>query len=227
MELSKEVFRLKEALGALSPPLGLSSSHSSSHSHSERVPPVNPGQQVALQNRVAVLSKELQVRASLSQNKYRGSWFKECWSILSVLYILLQDWERKHRQVVAVYRSHLLAAVQVSTTLCTFVEDTSLSGQCNMKCCCVVEGMWMRLVVSSSGPDGWGGPRALTADPEDVTQGPGLLTPTGSVLPVQCKTQRAMGPITVLYPLLTTVYVHTYWKQRVCSAYSTCSLGKT
>uniref|UniRef100_A0A8K9XWI4 Uncharacterized protein n=1 Tax=Oncorhynchus mykiss TaxID=8022 RepID=A0A8K9XWI4_ONCMY len=63
MELSKEVFRLKEALG--------------------RVPPVNP-----------------------------GSWFKECWSILSVLYILLQDWERKHRQVVAVYRSHLLAAVQ-------------------------------------------------------------------------------------------------------------------
>ncbi|XP_029564252.1 ankyrin repeat domain-containing protein 24 [Salmo trutta] len=82
MELSKEVFRLKEALGALSPPLGLSSSHSSSHSHSERVPPVNPGQQVALQNRVAVLSKEL------------------------------QDWERKHRQVVAVYRSHLLAAVQ-------------------------------------------------------------------------------------------------------------------
>nr|XP_046158027.1 ankyrin repeat domain-containing protein 24-like [Oncorhynchus gorbuscha] len=81
MELSKEVFRLKEALGALSPPLGLSSSHSS-HSHSERVPPVNPGQQVALQNRVAVLSKEL------------------------------QDWERKHRQVVAVYRSHLLAAVQ-------------------------------------------------------------------------------------------------------------------
>ncbi|CAB1324365.1 unnamed protein product [Coregonus sp. 'balchen'] len=82
MELSKEVFRLKEALGALSPPLGLSSSHYSSHSHSERVPPVNPGQQVALQNRVAVLSKEL------------------------------QDWERKHRQVVAVYRSHLLAAVQ-------------------------------------------------------------------------------------------------------------------
>lgn len=158
MELSKEVFRLKEALGALSPPLGLSSSHSSSHSHSERVPPVNPGQQVALQNRVAVLSKELQVRASLSQNKYRGSWFKECWSILSVLYILLQDWERKHRQVVAVYRSHLLAAVQVSTTLCTFVEDTSLSGQCNMKCCwgdvketcCIfLRAGWMRRSKSS------------------------------------------------------------------------------
>uniref|UniRef100_A0A4W5Q7H3 Ankyrin repeat domain 24 n=1 Tax=Hucho hucho TaxID=62062 RepID=A0A4W5Q7H3_9TELE len=36
----------------------------------------------------------------------------KCWSILSVLYILLQDWERKHRQVVAVYRSHLLTAVQ-------------------------------------------------------------------------------------------------------------------
>lgn len=28
--------------------------------------------------------------------------------------IVLQDWERKHKQVVAVYRSHLLAAVQVS-----------------------------------------------------------------------------------------------------------------
>lgn len=26
----------------------------------------------------------------------------------------LQDWERKHKQVVAIYRSHLLAAVQVS-----------------------------------------------------------------------------------------------------------------
>uniref|UniRef100_A0AAY5KA30 Ankyrin repeat domain 24 n=2 Tax=Esox lucius TaxID=8010 RepID=A0AAY5KA30_ESOLU len=78
-ELSKEVFRLKEALGALSPPLGLSS-HSSSQS--EKAPPVNPGQQMALQNRVAALSKEL------------------------------QDWERRHRQVVAVYRSHLLAAVQ-------------------------------------------------------------------------------------------------------------------
>uniref|UniRef100_A0A4W5RQL3 Ankyrin repeat domain 24 n=1 Tax=Hucho hucho TaxID=62062 RepID=A0A4W5RQL3_9TELE len=77
--LSKEVFRLKEAVGALSPPLGFSSSHSSSHSQSERV---HPGQQVSLQNRVAALSKEI------------------------------QDWERTHRQVIAVYRSHLLAAVQ-------------------------------------------------------------------------------------------------------------------
>ncbi|CAL9696290.1 unnamed protein product [Knipowitschia caucasica] len=72
-ELSKEVFRLKEALGALSPPLGISSSP---HHNS------NPGQQVALQNRVAVLTQQL------------------------------QDWEKKHRQVVAVYRSHLLSAVQ-------------------------------------------------------------------------------------------------------------------
>ncbi|XP_061740002.1 ankyrin repeat domain-containing protein 24 [Nerophis ophidion] len=70
-DLSKEVFRLKEALGALSPPLGtLSSSHA------------NPGQQVALQNRLAILNQQL------------------------------QDCERKHKQVVAVYRSHLLAAVQ-------------------------------------------------------------------------------------------------------------------
>ncbi|XP_030583882.1 ankyrin repeat domain-containing protein 24 [Archocentrus centrarchus] len=74
-ELSKEVFRLKEALGALSPPLGITSSSSSTHH-------VNPGQQMALQNRIAILTQQL------------------------------QDWERKHKQVVAVYRSHLLAAVQ-------------------------------------------------------------------------------------------------------------------
>ncbi|KAF6726419.1 Ankyrin repeat domain-containing protein 24 [Oryzias melastigma] len=74
-ELSKEVFRLKEALGALSPPLGISSSSSTSH-HG------NPGQQVALQNRISILTQQL------------------------------QDWERKHKQVVAVYRSHLLSAVQ-------------------------------------------------------------------------------------------------------------------
>ncbi|XP_034035688.1 ankyrin repeat domain-containing protein 24 [Thalassophryne amazonica] len=72
-ELSKEVFRLKEALGALSPPLGITTSSSTPH---------NPGQQVALQNRVAILTQQL------------------------------QDWERKHKQVVTVYRSHLLAAVQ-------------------------------------------------------------------------------------------------------------------
>ncbi|XP_029607892.1 ankyrin repeat domain-containing protein 24 [Salmo trutta] len=83
IELSKEVFCLKEAVEALSPPLGFSSSsHSSSQSQSERVHPGNPGQQVSLQNRVAILSKEI------------------------------QDWERTHRQVIAVYRSHLLAAVQ-------------------------------------------------------------------------------------------------------------------
>ncbi|XP_029938602.1 ankyrin repeat domain-containing protein 24 [Salarias fasciatus] len=75
-ELSKEVFRLKEALGALSPPLGISTSSSSSSHHG------NPGQQVALQNRISILTQQL------------------------------QDWERKHRQVVTVYRSHLLAAVQ-------------------------------------------------------------------------------------------------------------------
>ncbi|AWP11042.1 putative ankyrin repeat domain-containing protein 24 [Scophthalmus maximus] len=74
-ELSKEVFRLKEALGALSPPLGITSSSSSTH-------PGNPGQQVALQNRISILTQQL------------------------------QDWERKHKHVVAIYRSHLLAAVQ-------------------------------------------------------------------------------------------------------------------
>ncbi|KAK7889730.1 hypothetical protein WMY93_025290 [Mugilogobius chulae] len=73
-ELSKEVFRLKEALGALSPPLGISSSHHNNNN--------NPGQQVALQNRVAILTQQI------------------------------QDWEKKHKQVVAVYRSHLLSAVQ-------------------------------------------------------------------------------------------------------------------
>ncbi|XP_060934755.1 ankyrin repeat domain-containing protein 24 [Limanda limanda] len=74
-ELSKEVFRLKEALGALSLPLGITSSSSSTHVG-------NPGQQVALQNRISTLTQQL------------------------------QDWERKHKQVVTVYRSHLLAAAQ-------------------------------------------------------------------------------------------------------------------
>ncbi|KAK7126909.1 hypothetical protein R3I94_018175 [Phoxinus phoxinus] len=72
-ELSKEVFRLKEALGALSPPLGRSQSPTSSGT---------PGQQLALQNRVTTLTQQL------------------------------QDWERKHKAVVSIYRSHLLAAVQ-------------------------------------------------------------------------------------------------------------------
>ncbi|GAA6110100.1 ankyrin repeat domain-containing protein 24 [Tachysurus ichikawai] len=72
-ELSKDVFRLKEALGALTPPMGLSSSAVSAG---------NPGQQLALQNRVSALTQQL------------------------------QDWERKHKTVVATYRSHLLAAVQ-------------------------------------------------------------------------------------------------------------------
>ncbi|XP_072516377.1 uncharacterized protein ankrd24 isoform X1 [Salminus brasiliensis] len=72
-ELSKEVFRLKEALGALTPPLGLPPSTPSSGI---------PGQQLALQNRVSALTQQL------------------------------QDWERKHKAVVAIYRSHLLAAVQ-------------------------------------------------------------------------------------------------------------------
>ncbi|KAF7703598.1 hypothetical protein HF521_022605 [Silurus meridionalis] len=72
-ELSKDVFRLKEALGALTPPMGLSASTTSSGI---------PGQQLALQNRVSALTQQL------------------------------QDWERKHKSVVATYRSHLLAAVQ-------------------------------------------------------------------------------------------------------------------
>ncbi|XP_068447683.1 ankyrin repeat domain-containing protein 24 [Clinocottus analis] len=77
-DLSKEMFRLKEALGALSPPLGITSSSTSSLPTHHG----NPGQQVALQNRIAILTQQL------------------------------QDWERKHKQVVTVYRTHLLAAVQ-------------------------------------------------------------------------------------------------------------------
>ncbi|XP_053539332.1 ankyrin repeat domain-containing protein 24 [Ictalurus punctatus] len=72
-ELSKDVFRLKEALGALTPPMGLSACTTSSGI---------PGQQLALQNRVSALTQQL------------------------------QDWELKHKTVVATYRSHLLAAVQ-------------------------------------------------------------------------------------------------------------------
>ncbi|XP_051549355.1 ankyrin repeat domain-containing protein 24-like [Myxocyprinus asiaticus] len=72
-ELSKEVFRLKEALGDLKPPLSSSASPPSSGI---------PGQQLALQNRVTALTQQL------------------------------QDCERKHKAVVSIYRSHLLAAVQ-------------------------------------------------------------------------------------------------------------------
>lgn len=61
-ELSKEVFRLKEALGALSPPLGITTSSSSSSS-----PPSNPGQQMALQNRISILAQQLQVRGGCPQ----------------------------------------------------------------------------------------------------------------------------------------------------------------
>ncbi|KAI5620731.1 ankyrin repeat domain-containing protein 24 isoform X3 [Silurus asotus] len=50
-ELSKDVFRLKEALGALTPPMGLSASTTSSGI---------PGQQLALQNRVSALTQQLQ-----------------------------------------------------------------------------------------------------------------------------------------------------------------------
>lgn len=57
-ELSKEVFRLKEALGALTPPLGIMSSSSTVHHN-------NPGQQVALQNRISALTQQLQVRRRL------------------------------------------------------------------------------------------------------------------------------------------------------------------
>lgn len=113
-ELSKEIFRLKEALGALSPPLGITSSSSTHHG--------NPGQQVALQNRIAILSQQLQVRRALApgmyemRNKY-GVFYRLCvTATFSVTF--LQDWERKHKQVVTIYRSHLLAAVQVSL-LCT------------------------------------------------------------------------------------------------------------
>lgn len=35
--------------------------------------------------------------------------------MIIILSFFLQDWERKHKQVVTVYRSHLLAAVQVSS----------------------------------------------------------------------------------------------------------------
>lgn len=64
-ELSKEVFRLKEALGALSPPLGITSSSSTSSA-----PPSNPGQQMALQNRISILTQQLQVRGRLRANVF-------------------------------------------------------------------------------------------------------------------------------------------------------------
>lgn len=103
-ELSKEVFRLKEALGALSPPLGITSSPTHHN---------NPGQQMALQNRIATLTQQLQVRRTLTRGMYEVlmNWLVSI-DFFSVTF--MQDWERKHKQVVTIYRSHLLAAVQVS-----------------------------------------------------------------------------------------------------------------
>lgn len=127
-DLSKEVFRLKEALGALSPPLGISSSSPTHHG--------NPGQQVALQNRIAILNQQLQVRRTLTP-----WWFftililisvyitisneKKLQNKLNISVTFLQDWERKHKQVVAIYRSHLLAAVQVSS-MCRYTPEHNL-----------------------------------------------------------------------------------------------------
>lgn len=113
-ELSKEVFRLKEALGALTPPLGITSSSSTTHHN-------NPGQQVALQNRISTLTQQLQVRTRQwwessevgiveKRNPERLVLTSAC-----NVFPLLQDWEKKHKHVVTIYRSHLLAAVQVSS----------------------------------------------------------------------------------------------------------------
>lgn len=76
---------------------------------------------MALQNRVAILTQQLQVRRTLTLGMYEVE--KTIIIIISErlgltvtfsVTFLLQDWERKHKQVVAIYRSHLLAAVQVS-----------------------------------------------------------------------------------------------------------------
>lgn len=50
------MFRLKEALGALTPPMGLSACTTTSSGI--------PGQQLALQNRVSALTQQLQVGIS-------------------------------------------------------------------------------------------------------------------------------------------------------------------
>jgi len=121
-ELSKEMFRLKEALGALSPPLGITSNSSSSSPHHG-----NPGQQVALQNRIAILTQQLQVSRALTRGTcevYRAPSIKTTKQTLKSSRdkknffnpFFLQDWEKKHKQVVTVYRTHLLAAVQVRRT---------------------------------------------------------------------------------------------------------------
>lgn len=112
-ELSKEVFRLKEALGALTPPLGITSSSFTTH-HS------NPGQQVALQNRISILTQQLQVRrrqTGESDEVGKAERNPERLALTSAcnVFPLLQDWEKKHKHVVTIYRSHLLSAVQVSS----------------------------------------------------------------------------------------------------------------
>lgn len=98
-ELSKEVFRLKEALNALP---------------ESRGPPQPPPDTAALQARIRALEEKLAVGT--------GGLVAITWWILgfhkspvpcSNPLAVLQDTEMQHSKVVTLYRSHLLYAVQV------------------------------------------------------------------------------------------------------------------
>lgn len=98
-ELSKEVFRLKEALNALP---------------ESRGPPQSPPDTAALQARIRALEEKLAVG---TQGLVAITWWilgfhkppVPCSNRLAVL----QETEMRHSKVVTLYRSHLLYAVQV------------------------------------------------------------------------------------------------------------------
>lgn len=98
-ELSKEVFRLKEALNALP---------------KSRGQPQSPPDTAVLQARIRALEEKLEVgTGGLVAVTWWVLGFREPPAPCSNPLALLQETEMRHSKVVTLYRSHLLYAVQV------------------------------------------------------------------------------------------------------------------
>ena len=98
-ELSKEVFRLKEALNVLP---------------ESRGPPQSPPNTAALQAKIRALEEKLVVGTGGSGgHRLVGSGLPQAPSPMLKPSPHLQEAEKRHSKVVTLYRSHLLYAVQV------------------------------------------------------------------------------------------------------------------
>uniref|UniRef100_A0A8B9I7L5 Ankyrin repeat domain 24 n=1 Tax=Anser brachyrhynchus TaxID=132585 RepID=A0A8B9I7L5_9AVES len=128
-ELSKEVFRLKEALNALPKPRGA---------------PQPPPDAAAMQSRIRALEEKL------------------------------AEAEKRHSKVVALYRSHLLYAVQVGRGRGCGGSGTGLRGVGDAH----AGGRTPRSLLSVPGPHGRGRAEAPVPDPEDAAAaGAGQMSP--------------------------------------------------